>query len=222
MKKKILLPLSLLVGLSTSALADPFYNTPAAYHEVPQNISHPYIGIAYGMTNVDDDYFDGVWDEHTDIDYDSLMLQVGYELNPYIAFEFRYWFSMSDGDYSLSTNYPIPPVNGSYQDFNAWGLYVKPMYPVTPEFSIYGLFGIAGTHVDGQPDWYDDLVDDTSFSFGIGAAYNFTENISAFIDYVQLYNDVYGYDYYYYYGPYYYNPQGTDVYTVNFGLTYKF
>lgn len=222
MKKNLLLPVLALLGSSSTAMADPFYNSniPAAYHEVPQSVSHPYIGIAYGLTKVSDDYFDGNLDEHTDIDYDSLMLQVGYEMNPYIAFEFRYWFSMGDGDYSLSTNYPIPPAEGSYKDFNAWGLYLKPQYPVSPEFSIYGLLGFSGVQVDGQPDWYDNLVDDTSFSFGIGGAFNFTENISAFIDYVQLYNNTYGYDYYY--GPYYYDPQGTDIYTVNFGLTYKF
>ena len=223
MKKYILLSLVALVALGSTAMADPFYNsTPSAYQEVGANYSGPYIGVAYGMTKVSDDYFDGLLDEHTDIDYDSLMLQVGYEINPYIALEFRYWLSMNDGDYSLSTNYPFPPANGSYQDFNAWGLYVKPMYPVTPEFSIYGLFGIAGVQVDGQPDWYDNLVDDTSFSFGIGAKYDFTENISGFIDYVQLYNNIYGYDYYYDYGSYYYDPQGTDIYTINFGLTYKF
>jgi len=222
MKKKLLLPFAALVSVASFAMAEPFYNTDtsSAYQEVSPSVSHPYIGIAYGLTNVSDDYFDGYIDEHTDIDYDSLMLQVGYEISPYIAFEFRYWFSMNDGDYSLSTNYPMPPLDGSYNDFNAWGLYLKPQYPVSPEFSIYGLLGLSGVQVDGQPDWYDNLVDDTSFSFGMGGAFNFTENISAFVDYVQLYSNIYGNDYYY--GDYYYNPQGTDIYTINFGLSYKF
>ncbi len=219
MKKNILLPLAMMAGLSTTAMSDPFYNSvPAAYQDVPQSVSGPYIGIAYGMTNVDSDFFvSPTYLENVDIDYDALMLQVGYDFNPYIAAEFRYWFSLSDGDYSLASGFVIPD---SYKDFNAWGIYLKPQYPVTEQFSIYMLLGFSGIHVDGEPGWYDDLVDDVSFSGGFGAAVNFTENISAFVDYVQLYNDRYGY-----YDPYYvsyYDPQGTDIYTINFGLTYKF
>jgi len=221
MKKNLLLPVLAMCGLATTAMADPFYNsnTPAAYHEVPQSVSRPYIGIAYGLTNVDSDFFvDPVYLENADIDYDALMLQAGYEFNLYVSAEFRYWFSLSDGDYSLASGLNIPD---SYKDFNAWGLYLKPQYPVTEQFSIYALLGIAGVQVDGEPAWYDDLVDDVSFSWGFGAAVNFTENISAFVDYVQLYNDRYG-DYYYDPFYYYYDPQGTDIYTINFGLTYKF
>ena len=221
MKKNILLPLAVLVGLGSTVMADPFYNSaPAAYQDVPQSLSRPYIGIAYGMTKVSDNYFYddrfGYVEEYTDIDYNALMLQVGYEMSPYIAFEFRYWFSMSDGDYSFDSPYIAP--SGSYESFDAWGLYLKPQYPVSPEFSIYGLFGFSGVQVDGQPGNFNSLVDDTGFSFGVGGAFNITENISAFIDYVQLYDSIYGYDYYYGY----YDPQGTDVYTINFGLTYKF
>ena len=222
MKKYILLSFFALLTFSSTAMAGSYYdnNTPEAYQEVSPNISRPYIGVAYGMTKVSDDYFDGDVEEYTDIDYNALMLQVGYELNPYIAFEFRYWFSMGDGDYALSTNYPFSSPAGSYESFDAWGFYLKPQYPISPEFSIYGLIGISGVNVDGQPGWYDDLVDDSSFSFGVGGMFNITENVSAFVDYVQLYNNVYDYDYYY--DSYYYDPQGTDIYTINFGLTYKF
>ena len=222
MKKNILLSLVALVGLGSTAMADPFYNSaPAAYHEVPQTYSGPYIGAAFGLTNVNDEYDDGRNFESTDIDYNALMLQAGYEINPYIAFEFRYWFSVSDGDYDLYTNNPYPPVSGSYQDFNAWGIYAKPMFPVTPDFSIYALLGLSGTQIDGQTNWNFDLVDDTSFSWGFGASYNVTQNIGLFVDYVSLYDDTFYDSYWDPYG-YYYDPLGTSVYTINFGLTYKF
>ncbi len=221
MKKNILLPFTALIALSYSALADPYNtNTPAKYHAVPpQHVAHPYIGIAYGYSSVEDSYYDGYNEEYTDIDYDSLMLQVGYEFSPYIAAEFRYWRSVSDGDYSLYTSSQYPPTQGSYENFDAWGIYVKPQYPVTEQFSIYGLFGFSGVQVDGDPQWGFDLLDDTAFSWGLGAAVNFTPNISAFVDFVSLYDDTY-YDYGYGYG--YYDPNGTQVHTINLGLTYKF
>jgi len=221
MKKKLLLSLVTIATLSTIAWADPFYDNapPAGYDEVPQTYSGPYIGLAFGLTDVSADLYYGYPNpgfDSTDIDYNSLMLQAGYEISPYMALEFRYWLSTGDGDYSHASGIVTP---NSYKEFNAWGIYVKPMFPVTPEFSIYALLGFSGVQIDGEPQ-YGHLVDDTSFSGGFGAIYNFTPNIGLFVDYVYLYDDTY-YDYYDYYS-YYSDPTGTSVYTINFGLTYKF
>jgi opacity protein-like surface antigen len=210
LKKEILLPILVAIGLSSFAIADTYNNAvPEPYHP-QESFSHFYIGAAYGMTDVEDDYF-GYYYEHTEIDFDALMLQAGYEYNAYLAMEFRYWFSMGDGDYDLASGF-IPP-NGSYDEFNAWGLYLKPMYPVTNEFSIYGLLGFSGVYVDGEPGW--DLLNESSFSWGLGASFYFTPNIGVFIDYVELYNDTFN-------SYYYYTPQDTSVDTINFGLSYKF
>ncbi len=210
LKKEILLPTLAAIGFSSFAMADSFDNrAPEPYHP-QERVSSLYIGAAYGMTNVEDEYF-GHYYEETDIDFDALMLQAGYEYNPYLAVEFRYWFSMGDGDYDLASGY-IPP-DGSYDEFSAWGFYLKPMYPVTNEFSIYGLLGFSGVYVDGEPGW--DLLDESSFSWGIGASFDFTPNIAVFVDYVELYNDTF--DSYYYY-----SPQDTRVDSLNFGLSFKF
>jgi len=219
-KKEILLPILVVIGSSSLAMADTFNNTqPETYYQ-QEPISHFYIGAAYGMTKVEDDYIYedhyGYYNEHTEIDFDALMLQAGYQYNPYIAVEFRYWFSMSDGDYSLSSGW-IPDA-GSYSDFDAWGLYLKPMYPVTNEFSIYGLLGFSGVVVDGELGW--DLLNENSFSWGIGASFDFTQNIAVFVDYVQLYDDTF--NNYGYYSYDYYSPGDTSVDTINFGLSYKF
>ena len=163
------------------------------------------------MTAVKDDYFGFYYPEHTEIDFNALMLQAGYEYNPYLAVEFRYWLSVADGDYSLTSGY-IPPV-GSYNKFDAWGFYLKPMYPVTNEFSIYGLLGFSGVRIDGETGW--DLLNESSFSWGVGASFDFTPNIEAFIDYVQLHDDTFN-------SYYYYTPQSTRVNSINFGLSYKF
>jgi opacity protein-like surface antigen len=89
------------------------------------------------------------------------------------------------------------------------------MYPATSEFSIYGLLGFSGIYVSGEPGW--DLLDDGDFSWGLGASYNITPNISLFADYVWLFDgaaDRYGYDYD--------SSQDTRVDTFNFGVGYRF
>ena len=223
MKKNIVLPVLALFGLASTAMADPFYNSnsnvPAAYHPVPPPaLPHFYAGVGYGLINVSDEYIGYDLYESTEIDYNALMLQAGYEMNPYVAFEFRYWYSVGDGKYDLLTDIPYPPPAGSYNNMNAWGVYVKPMYPVSQDFSIYALLGMSGVQVDGQPQW-GDLVDDIGFSWGLGASFNITPEVSLFADFVQLYDNTYSN---YYYDPFYYDPQGTRVHTFNFGITYKF
>jgi opacity protein-like surface antigen len=139
-----------------------------------------------------------------------MMFQAGYKYNPYVAFEFRYWLSVSDGDVSVSGN--IPPL-GIHNDFDAWGVYIKPMYPVTPEFNIYALLGFSGTYVEGGPGW--DLLDDGDFSWGGGVSFDVTPNIGIFVDYVQLFDDTI-------YDGYYDTEQDTRVDTWNIGINYKF
>ncbi len=220
LKKEILLPILAVIGLSSLAMANNFDGESSEIYYPQEPISHFYIGAAYGMVSVEDDYIYetryGLYNEHTEIDFDTLMLQAGYQYNSYLAVEYRYWFSMSDGDYSLSSGW-IPDA-GSYSDFDAWGFYLKPMYPVTNEFSIYGLLGFSGVAVDGELGW--DLLNENSFSWGIGASFDFTPNISVFVDYVLLYDDTF--DNYGYYNYYDYNPGDTNVDTINFGLSYKF
>ena len=215
MKKNILLPLVALVGFSSSALADKYNtNDPSAYYPVPVSVSYPYVGGAFGLVNAKDDYFeyypDYGYTDNTDIDYSSLMFQAGYQINPYIATEFRYWFSVSSGDYSTNTEYPLNP--GAYDSFDAWGMYLKPMYPITPELSVYGLLGFAGVTIDADYGSYL-LYNDSSFSWGGGASFDVTPNIALFVDYVELFNGTLEfYDY----------SQKTKVHTFNFGMTYKF
>ncbi len=215
MKKNIFLPVLAMIGLSATAVADPFYNSaPAAYHEVLPSISYPYIGGAFSLNKVKDNYFeyypDYGYSDQTDIDYNSLMFQAGYQLNPYIAMEFRYWFSVSSGDYSTNTRYELNP--NAYDSFDAWGIYAKPMYPITPEFSVYGLLGFSGVTTDADYGSYL-LYNDGSFSWGGGVSFDVTPNVALFVDYVQLFNgNLEFYDY----------SQETKVDTFNFGVTYKF
>ena len=211
--------LALLLG-SSSALAEGYYgNAPVPITQ--QYNTGIYAGLAYGYTKVKDDYFEYFPTEglalHTDIDYNAFMFQAGFQYNPFIAFEFRYWMAVDSGNYSIDSNLPplYPPAPGSYDDFDAWGFYLKPMYPITPEFSVYGLLGLSGVYVAGEPGW--DLLDDGSFSWGLGASYHFTPNISIFVDYTRIFDG--RRDRYDYYSD---ATQDTTVETFNLGVSYMF
>ncbi len=184
-----------------------------------------YLGLAYSAVTSEDYYTDDVndgYDEQLDTDFDAIMLQAGYKFNKYLAVEGRYWKSMGDGD---STYGDEPNGYGNWRfdidvndyGFEAWGIYVKPMYPITDAFDIYALLGYAGTQISSDNSTDDVLdLDDNGFSWGAGVAYSFTDNISLFVDYVSLYDDEIAYDD---------GETGVDditVYTINLGVTYKF
>ncbi len=217
MTKKLLLSNLLSLLIVTVASADVFYDeNPTEYGTMPGS-SGFYLGAGYSTTNVTDDYYEYFptppLSVQTDLEYDAVMLQAGYEYNPYIAFEMRYWVALSDASYSLDSNFAIPdPLPGSYSDFDAFGFYIKPMYPVSEQFSVYALAGIAGVYVDGEPGW--DLLNESDFSWGLGASFDLTPQFTLFVDYVQLFDDTLDY----YYG----STQDTAVDTINFGVSFRF
>ena len=154
-----------------------------------------YLGGAYGFmnANISDEltrgndngtirYNEDILDE----DFSSIMLQAGYKINSYVAIEGRYWFGL-DSDtflYTGDTNIPAD-VN-----VNSWGIYVKPMYPVTDAFDIYALLGYASSELTAERGNFSYESNDLDgFSWGLGAAYSFTDSVSVFVDYVSLYND---------------------------------
>ncbi len=157
-----------------------------------------YIGAAYGYLTNTVDYTGPVYDANgnyagqgsvnlLDDSHNEFMIDAGYKFNQYVAIEGRYWFG-ADTTYT---------VDGQAYDvsIDAWGLYVKPMYPVTDAFDVYALLGYGSTDAtisqkfanNGYNQWGTDSLD--GFSWGIGAAYSFTDNISVFVDYTSIYND---------------------------------
>lgn len=217
MRKNILLSTLLSLAMISIASADTFYNDDQPAYSQQQYNSGLYFGLAYGATSVEDDYYEYFPDAglsvQTNIDYDAMMFQAGYEYNPYIALEFRYWVALSDGDYSINSNLPLPtPRPGSYGDFDAFGFYLKPMYPVSKEVTVYGLLGFSSLYVEGEPGW--DLLSESDFSWGLGASFNITPQFTLFADYVQLFDDRLDY--------YYDSTQDTTVDSINFGISYRF
>lgn len=183
-----------------------------------------YVGLAYGYADISDDYTasTGSFGNHED-NFNTYMLQAGYKFNQYIAVEGRYWDSVGDGDWT--DRYTLPDgrvfnTSGPCSEFSAWGLYVKPMYPVTEEFDVYALLGYGNVDLStefGRDAKFLDMNED-GFQWGLGASYELTDNVAVFADYVNLYNDnsaaitdgIYTetHDY--------------SIYTANVGVTYKF
>ncbi len=238
--KRFTLSVAALAAMGTFALAGGDIEAPvepAVEVEAPAAVSDSgfYIGGAYSFVNSETDYQrnDYYLDELTyqyggtyDRDYDAFMLQAGYQFNQYVAIEGRYWNSITERSQDSWYRYPDQETqdNGEWSDgdFEAWGIYVKPMYPVTEALDVYALLGYGNVKSDDNY-WYEaDGLDENGFQWGLGASYGITENVSLFLDYVQLcdgVDDSYtqesgDYDYVY-------NWEHS-IYTVNLGLSYKF
>jgi len=169
-----------------------------------------YLGLAYSSLNAVYDDADYDVDTLFDKSWSEIMVLAGYKFNSYVAVEGRYWFGLSE---DTTFNFLGTASDGSA---DAWGVYVKPMYPVTDEFDIYALLGYAGTNITGDTGTFDYDKTLDGFSWGLGASYEFTENIAAFVDYTSLYNDT---EIHNILGGI--NIDGT-VDAWNFGVTYKF
>ena len=142
------------------------------------------------------------------------MLQAGYKINSYVAIEGRYWFGISTTELLLGYDSDVA--------IDAFGIYVKPMYPVTDAFDIYALLGYGATNYTADVydnGWNNNYATDSDdgFSWGLGASYSFTDNVAMFVDYVSIYSDDKDYA-----DDYYDVNLDRTISTVNVGVTYQF
>ena len=128
----------------------------------------------------------------------DVLLQVGYNINSYIAVEGRYLTTVA---------------KENSVDMDSWGFYLKPQYPVTGEVSVYALIGYGGVKMDGVNGGIVN-VDDNGFQWGLGVDYHVTETVSVFFDYTSLANDMDGQ-----YGA---TAQKADADAFTLGITYGF
>lgn len=177
--KKVTLSLVSILALSGLAFAGGDIAPVVEEPIIVEDNSAFYLGLGFGGSELNVD------DTSEQFTSSAMMLQAGYQYNEYVALEGRYSFGFST-DYDQGTTTGLD----TYGDISSWGIYVKPMYPIG-DFSIYGLLGYGGVMLSDvrNGDAYD-----SGFQYGLGAAYNVTENISVFADYVWLYDDT-GFDY---------------------------
>ena len=175
-----------------------------------------YLGLAYGVMNasIDETEFLAGGDitrPFIDEDFSSIMLQAGYKINSYVAIEGRYWFGL-DSDAGLYTGDNNIPAD---VNIDAWGIYVKPMYPVTDAFDIYALLGYAAADLNvdlaNGADFESDTID--GFSWGIGAQYSINDSLGLFVDYVSVYDDT---------EEYIGGEDDATITSINFGVNYQF
>ncbi len=197
--------------------------------EVPEVVASSvdgfYVGGAYGYLNAKStaaDTINGIDATATlfDTSFTELMLQGGYKFNEYIAVEGRYWFGLSNTVNYGDSHGALYPTDVSV---DAWGIYAKPMYPVTEAFNVYALLGYGSTSYTlankaGNVNLKYNSANMGSFSWGLGGEYSLTENISAFVDYTNIFDST---------TDVVYSDIGTVHYkdtinTVNIGVTYKF
>lgn len=174
MKNNVLSLVSLLV-LSGLAYAGGSL-VEAEYVPIVVDDTSYYVGVGLGQGDVKDDQ------SQEEMQSTTLMLQAGYQYNKYLAIEGRYILGL-DMDYNrgLSNNNQ----DDYHGDFSAWGIYIKPSYPIG-NFSLYALLGYGGVGLDNLT--FGDAYED-GFHWGLGASYTFYENIIVFADYVKLYDD---------------------------------
>ena len=196
--KKLTLSIAAIAAMGTFAVAggdiapvEPVVETPVVAPVADRGF---YIGAAYGVMGIDlADTFD--------TSHDAFMFQAGYKINPYVAVEGRYWSGSSDDYTDSGTTYSA--------EVDAWGIYVKPMYPVTDAFDVYALLGYGDTDPSSNQDSSWPTYDTDGFQWGLGASYDINRNFAVFVDYTYLYDDT----------------QDGDDMTIdswNFGVTYKF
>lgn len=191
-----------------------------------------YLGLAYGAGRSKEDIsgdLDGgyiVFDGAEKIDYDTIMLQAGYKFNDYLALEGRYWRSFGDNGWSYRESgyeagepYTFSETGENGDNLKAYGIYLKPMYPLTEELDIYVLLGYG--NVTLNDDDHGDWLDENGFQYGVGASYALTNNLALFIDYIRVLDDdssihtgaqIGGSNIYF----------DHKLYIVNAGLTYRF
>jgi opacity protein-like surface antigen len=162
-------------------------------------------------------YFDSIYSGKDSLNTTQAMVDVGYKINKYLALEGRYWMGSSK---SSTLSYVLDTYDYSAKT-SAYGIYVKPMYPITAEMNVYTLAGYGNTKVQGIVlDNVRYSESKSGFQYGAGADYKVTKNISLFSDYVKLnkvtvdsWNQV---------GGLIVGDITANPYTVNVGVTYSF
>lgn len=184
--KKFNLSLVAILATSTFALAggdiapvEPVVETPYV-----EDTSAFYLGLGYGgmeaklstdLLNIN----------KTSDTFNQVMFQAGYNFNEYIAIEGRYYWGTDDSSWNWYDGQAGALILGGQSvSADAWDLFVKPQYPVTDSFDIYALLGYGETSFDYSWGRSTNFGDTGGFAWGLGAAYDFTDNWSVFVDYI--------------------------------------
>ena len=145
--------------------------------EVQPDNNRWYVGIGIGTMKLKDDFTSEYFETK------PVLLQLGYQFNPYLAIEGR--FIRSVGKVKYENGITLSPDDNDFPTtFSNIATYLKLEYP-KDNFSVYTLLGygeVSLTDIRGA-----DRIED-GFQWGIGFSYKLSENSKVFFDYNNLYN----------------------------------
>jgi outer membrane immunogenic protein len=149
-----------------------------------------YVGAGYTMLTVSPE-------GGPDLDLSALGVRGGYYFNKYFSVEGR--LAIGVGDDSI-TETVFDPVLGfitgtltTSLDYSL-GVYAVGHIPVTEQFQLYGLAGFTQHSVNLEVcvtgfGCDDESYDDSDLSFGVGAEFDMTKNLSLGVEYVSYFTD---------------------------------
>ena len=165
-----------------------------------------YLGFGYAATNIDigQIYSDPDKQKLVDASTDSVILLAGYDFNPYIGVEGRYYLNASSAgfDYYLGDT----PLEGTYKA-ESFTLYAKPQYNLGI-ITLYGLLGVAFNDYTLSSAFNGGSDNEAIFSWGGGAKFNVTQSLGLFVDYTDLGEST--------------NFTSTNLSSWNLGVSYRF
>ena len=148
-----------------------------------------YVGAGYTMLTVSPE-------GGPDLDLSALGVRGGYYFNKYFSVEGRLAFGV--GDDSVSETVDIgsgpEPATLKFELDHSIGVYAVGHIPLTEQFQLYGLVGFTKQSVTVDASIPSlgsgsDSYDDSGLSFGVGAEFDMTKNLSLGVEYVSYITD---------------------------------
>ncbi len=117
-----------------------------------------------------------------DLSTDPAVLRgiVGYEINPNMAVEGMIGLSARDGE---DTDFG-PAIKAKVD--RLVGVYVKPKVKINDALELYGRLGFVSYKVKASAMGFSEIDSGSDLSFGVGASYNITPNLSVNVDFMEF------------------------------------
>lgn len=118
----------------------------------------------------------------TDLATDPAVVRgiVGYQLSPNLAIEGMMGLNVRDGKETISG------ITAKGKIDRMLGVYAKPVYTVGDAFELYGRIGVVNYKATASAGNFSVSDSGTDFSFGIGASYKVTRDLSINVDYMDF------------------------------------
>jgi len=148
-----------------------------------------YVGAGYTMLTVSPE-------GGPDLDLSALGVRGGYYFNKYFSVEGRLAFGVGDDSVSEVIDIGFGPETATLTfdlDYSL-GVYAVGHIPLTEQFQLYGLVGITKHEVTVDAfipslGGGSESFDDNDLSFGVGAEFDMTKNLSLGVEYVSYFTD---------------------------------